>query len=260
MAEGVGAWLDAAARHPLLTPAEELHLGAMVREWQDWPGGPDAAPAGVRRRGLRARERMANANLRLVMTVAKRFAPVVQRRGLQLEDGLQEGVIGLMRGVEKFDPQAGYKFSTYAYWWIRQGIGRWVNCQSGLVRLPAGVMEQLAKLGPAELQALPKAQRERMVAAIESQRMSRLDGPVISGEGEGTTLGEMVASPADDPLEALDWAMELERLRDWAPEEVALLELVAVQGHKGAAQVRGETLGRVKIAAERARQRLRMAA
>ena len=81
MADAVGAWLEAAARHPLLTHREELELGRMVQTWQQWPGGPDAAPAAVRRRGLRARERMITANLRLVVTASQRYRPLAERRG-----------------------------------------------------------------------------------------------------------------------------------------------------------------------------------
>ncbi len=163
--DSIGRRLEGAGRVPLLTAAEELHLGSMVREWQDWPGGPDQSPAGVRRRGLRARDRMASANLRLVVAVARKFSPAVQRRGLRLEDGLQEGVIGLLRGVEKFDPQAGYKFSTYGYWWIRQAIGRWLH-SSAVIRLPLKVSEQLGRLSVAEIEAMAPAKRARLQAAI----------------------------------------------------------------------------------------------
>ena len=69
--DAIGLWLEGAGRVPLLTAAEEVHLGTMVQVWQQWDGGPDAAPAGVRRRGLRARDRMVRANLRLVASVAR---------------------------------------------------------------------------------------------------------------------------------------------------------------------------------------------
>jgi RNA polymerase primary sigma factor len=215
--DAVGAWLEAAGRVPLLTAAEELHLGAMVREWQDWPGGADQAPAGVRRRGLRARDRMASANLRLVVAVARKFTPAVQRRGLRLEDGLQEGVIGLMRGVEKFDPAAGYKFSTYGYFWIRQAIGRWLH-SSAVIRLPGNVSEELGRLSVAEIEAMAPGKRERMQAALASQQLSRLDAPVKGSDGERTALGDLVAADAPDPLEALHWADEAERLAAADPE------------------------------------------
>jgi RNA polymerase primary sigma factor len=221
MRDDLGRWLDAAGRAPLLTAAEEIHLGTAVRRWQDWPGGADQAPAVVVRRGLRARRRMVEANLRLVVAVARKYAPLAERRRLSLVDGLQEGAIGLQRGVEKFDPQAGYKFSTYGYWWIRQAIGRWVNSQ-GLVRLPSNVAEEAARLSLAEIEALPTAKRKRMEAAINAQRLCRLDAPVAGGEGELTPLGELVAAEAPDPLEALHWHEQAAAVAAADPEAWAL--------------------------------------
>ena len=156
MADSVGLWLAAAGRQPLMTPAEEVHLGAMIRRWQDWPGGPDVAPAPVQRRGLRARDRMVSANLRLVVSVAGKYRQRINARHQCLSDALQEGAIGLQRGAEKFDAARGYKFSTYAYWWIRQALQRWLDSvdlipplpgkmtplQSDHIHPPGGLMEQ----------------------------------------------------------------------------------------------------------------------
>lgn len=215
--DSIGRWLEAAGRVPLLTPAEELHLGAMVRDWQDWPGGPEEAPAVVRRRGLRARDRMASANLRLVVAVARKFMPTAQRRGLRLEDGLQEGVVGLLRGIEKFDPTAGYKFSTYGWWWVRQAIGRWLHSQA-LIRLPLNVSERLGQMSIEEIEEMAPPKRARMQAAMASQQLSHLDAPVNSGEGERTAMGDLIAADTPDPLEALHWSAEAERLQDAEPE------------------------------------------
>ena len=140
----VRSYLRDIGRVPLLTHEQEITLGRQVQELMaieeleaelmlraggEKPGEAALAaaaglsPALLKKRltaGRRAKERMVAANLRLVVSVAKKYT----KRNMELLDLIQEGTIGLVRGVEKFDPTRGYKFSTYAYWWIRQGITR----------------------------------------------------------------------------------------------------------------------------------------
>ena len=114
MSEAVEYFAQQAHRVPLMTAAEELHLGTLVRDWLDTP---EPTKRQIRA-GLRARDRMIQSNLRMVISLmAKYIAALSRDASLSREDLLQEGVIGLARGVEKFDPSRGYKFSTYGYWW-----------------------------------------------------------------------------------------------------------------------------------------------
>ena len=163
--DSVRAYLRDIGRIPLLEHDEEILLGHKVQKLMeleeqkkelslDDQGLADAKDVPLKqikrelRDGKKAKEKMVTANLRLVVSVAKKYT----KRNMELLDIIQEGTIGLVRGVEKFDPGRGYKFSTYAYWWIRQGITRAIAEKSRAIRLPIHVTENLNKL--------KKAQRE----------------------------------------------------------------------------------------------------
>ena len=164
--DSVRAYLRDIGRIPLLEHDEEILLGRKVqrlmeikeieKELEVKSQDDLAKVLGVTskelrkecREGEKAKDKMVTANLRLVVSVAKKYT----KRNMELLDIIQEGTIGLVRGVEKFDPGRGYKFSTYAYWWIRQGITRAIAEKSRAIRLPIHVTENLNKL--------KKAQRE----------------------------------------------------------------------------------------------------
>ena len=163
--DSVRAYLRDIGRIPLLEHDEEILLGRQVQRLMTLEemkkelqltneGLAEAMDLPVKqirkeiREGTRAKDKMVTANLRLVVSVAKKYT----KRNMELLDIIQEGTIGLVRGVEKFDPGRGYKFSTYAYWWIRQGITRAIAEKSRAIRLPIHVTENLNKL--------KKAQRE----------------------------------------------------------------------------------------------------
>ena len=164
--DSVRAYLRDIGRIPLLEHDEEILLGRQVQRLmeirtikeelqlddnKDVSRVLDIPYKDLRkeiRDGEKAKDKMVTANLRLVVSVAKKYT----KRNMDLLDIIQEGTIGLVRGVEKFDPGRGYKFSTYAYWWIRQGITRAIAEKSRAIRLPIHVTENLNKL--------KKAQRE----------------------------------------------------------------------------------------------------
>ena len=157
--DSVRSYLRDIGRIPLLEHDEEILLGRQVQrlmeinavEEQDKATALGISSKELRKQvrdGEKAKDKMVTANLRLVVSVAKKYT----KRNMELLDIIQEGTIGLVRGVEKFDPGRGYKFSTYAYWWIRQGITRAIAEKSRAIRLPIHVTENLNKL--------KKAQRE----------------------------------------------------------------------------------------------------
>ncbi|MEO1144667.1 MAG: RpoD/SigA family RNA polymerase sigma factor [Cyanobacteria bacterium J06638_22] len=163
--DAVGAFFKEMARYPLLRPGEEIELARQVKflvevetlrdrlrdELGRIPGRADLAKAMAMterqfdqtlHRSRTAKRKMIRSNLRLVVSIAKRYL----NRGVPFLDLIQEGALGLNRATEKFDPDKGYKFSTYAYWWIRQGITRTIANDARTIRLPIHIVEKLNKL------------------------------------------------------------------------------------------------------------------
>src|SRR5207237_1211532 len=216
-------FMDAAGRHKLLTAADEVHLAKRIEKG-------DAA----------AKERMINSNLRLVVSIAKRY----QGHDVPLLDLIQEGVIGLNRAAEKFDWRKGYKFSTYATWWIRQACQRAVANQSATIRVPAHVHERQVKLARARQRLEAKTgtspTEEELAAATGldlrhvEEALSTVQASVslnqTVGDDDGGELGDLFAdSGATDPAEAAGEAMRRASVRtavERLPErERRLLEL-----------------------------------
>ncbi len=164
-ADMVRTYLHEIGRVPLLTHEQEIVYGKQVQqmmtlldakekladdltreptreEWLQQIALDEVALDKILREGRRAKQKMIEANLRLVVAIAKKY----QKRNLEFLDLIQEGTLGLERGVEKFDPMRGYKFSTYAYWWIRQAITRAIAQQARTIRLPIHITEKLNKI------------------------------------------------------------------------------------------------------------------
>jgi RNA polymerase primary sigma factor len=224
-------YLSSIGREPLLTPAEEIELGNQVQTMMQLveQKKPEYSPHELKiiKVGRRSKERMMRANLRLVVSVAKKY----QGKGLELLDLIQEGSLGLERAVEKFDPTRGYKFSTYAFWWIRQSMTRAIACQSRTIRLPVHLSERLTTIRKASLELAHKLgampSRMEIAEAInmpveeldsllrQALTTSSLDAPVNADEGR-SFLGDLIADvSSEEPLEQVERGMHQEQLMRW---------------------------------------------
>jgi len=199
-------FLNEAGRWPLLTKEEEIELAKLIERGDE-----------------QAKERMINSNLRLVVSIAKRY----QGHGLSLLDLIQEGIIGLIRAVEKFDWRRGFKFSTYATWWIRQAVQRGVANKSRTIRLPVHIADREQKMARAERLLAPKLGRQPTEEEIARQAklplkqvrevrqaaraITSLDKPL--GAGNEGRFGDLFASEDSEPEEELTVSLEEDVLR-----------------------------------------------
>ena len=223
--DAVGAFFKEMARYPLLKPEEEIELARQVRIIVELEERSEALELKLKRRpnlsdlaesfgcseqqlklqlrkARAAKRRMIRSNLRLVVSIAKRYL----NRGVPFLDLIQEGALGLNRAAEKFDPDKGYKFSTYAYWWIRQGITRTIANDARTIRLPIHIVEKLNKLKKAHRELRKELQRtptEAEVAAAldmtpeQLRVLQQVQRKSLSlnhrvGKGEDTELMELL--------------------------------------------------------------------
>ncbi len=205
--EGIRAYLKEIRKVPLLTPEEEIELSKKVRK------GDKAAW-----------QRMIQANLRLVINIAKRYSHL----GVPLMDLIEEGNVGLMKAVEKFNAKKGYRFSTYAAWWIRQSISRAIAEQGKMIRVPAYMHELIAKWKKANEALSQKLKRtptneevaKKMKVSVEvvekivawlATKTSSLEAP-IGEEGESEVMDLIENEKAILPDKEIEHALDKERL------------------------------------------------
>ena len=242
--------LREAGRYPLLRPVEEIELAKRIEKGD-----------------LAAKDRMINSNLRLVVSIARRY----QGQGLALGDLIQEGMLGLIRAVEKFDWRKGFRFSTYATLWIRQAIQRGLENTSRTIRLPVHVAQRARKVGRVERELATKLghepSNEEIAAAAElpleevieirkaERAIASLDKPV--GEDGDTSLGDLLAITTPSVEEEVEVAFQSEAL------QVAIAELPeperdVIEMRFGAGDTEPQTLSqagkRLGVSTERARQ------
>ena len=242
--------MQGAGRYPLLTAAEEVALAKRIE------------------RGDReAKERMINSNLRLVISIAKRY----QNRNLPLLDLFQEGVIGLNRAVEKFDWRRGYKFSTYATWWIRQACQRAISGQSATIRVPTHVHERRVKLAGAASRletTLGRAPTREELGEATGLSLQHIDEALDAAEApvslnraigseEDGELGDLFADPqaldpADEAVETLRRRSVRQAVATLPERERRIMELrFGFAGEPSSLEQIGRELG---ITRERVRQ------
>ncbi|MGZ4339147.1 MAG: sigma-70 family RNA polymerase sigma factor [Gaiellaceae bacterium] len=244
-------FLNEAGRYPLLTAAQEVELAKRIEDGD-----------------TRAKDLLVNSNVRLVVSIAKRY----QGHGLTLLDLIQEGIIGLIRAAEKFDWRKGFKFSTYATWWIRQAVQRGVANKARVIRIPVHIVEREQKISRAERElvaTLERAPTEEEIAEkaklplkqvrevrAAARSVASLDKPV--GDDDSATFGDLFASDEPTPDEQVEVQLTEQALHeavaDLSEREQQILNLR--YGLTGEAEPKSlEEIGRILgITRERVRQ------
>lgn len=214
-------YLTDIGRFPVLNRESQLRHCQCIHRWVHYEGGRDQAPRNIQRVGARSLDTMVKTNLRLVVSIAKKY----QSKGVALEDLIQEGNIGLIRGLELFDPSRGYQVSTYCYWWVRQGVTRAIHSYARTIRMPINSHELLVKIrrhraatiaetgkyptieATAECVDLPVNRVRQLLNSWEMTNCSSLDAKASLYEDGGGSIVDLIPNPnsttENDPTEYL---------------------------------------------------------
>lgn len=245
-------YMNSLGRYPILTPEAQLQHCRSIHKWVNWPEGRDKAPLVVRKRGERSLNAMVVTNARLVVSIAKKY----QNCGMDFCDLIQEGNLGLIRGLEMYDPSRGYAVSTYTYWWIRQGITRALHGQNRMIRLPVHCQEILSRVQryrqehtsthgiPPTIEQIATAlhlKPDRLRTLLDQYAVTHcVSSDTLVAEGD-TPLIELIGGP--DPLSPI-LASEDSELSDLIEEALQFLpenEAIVLRHHT----FEGHTFGRI---------------
>jgi RNA polymerase sigma factor (sigma-70 family) len=220
-ADAMRDYLEAISRYPLLSTQQEIQLARKIAQYMELRDNTSPTPAEQRliKAGLKARATMVNCNLRLVVHIAKRYTGRI--KSMDMLDLCQEGNIGLQRAAEKFDASRGYKFSTYAYWWIRQSLKRAIDSKERMIKIPIHMIDRTFKALQIETEYMKEHGRkpsktelaqvmgltiEQLLALVDCNSVHISLDELITDDGN--SLLDLIASPEVDIDFDLDHSKE----------------------------------------------------